>query len=51
VMTFIVNQDGTVYQKDLGKNTEAFGKALQEYNPDSSWGKAEEQPMQTASGQ
>jgi hypothetical protein len=51
VMTFIVNQDGTVYQKDLGKNTEALGKALQEYNPDSSWGKAEEQPMQTASGQ
>ena len=51
VMTFIVNQDGTVYQKDLGKKTEALGKAMQEYNPDSSWRKAEEQPVQTASGQ
>jgi hypothetical protein len=37
VMTFIVNQDGTVYQKDLGKKTEALGKAMQEFNPDSSW--------------
>lgn len=51
VMTFIVNQDGTVYQKDLGKKTEALGKAMKEYNPDSSWRKAEEQPVQTASGQ
>jgi hypothetical protein len=49
VMTFIVNQDGTVYQKDLGKKTEALGKAMQEYNPDSSWHKAEE-PVQAASG-
>jgi hypothetical protein len=39
VMTFIVNQDGMVYQKDLGKKTEALGKAMQEYNPDSSWSK------------
>jgi hypothetical protein len=51
VMTFIVNQDGTVYQKDLGKKTVALGKAMQEYNPDSSWSKAEEKPAQTASGQ
>jgi hypothetical protein len=49
VMTFIVNQDGTVYQKDLGKKTEALGKAMQEYNPDSSWHKAKE-PVQAASG-
>jgi Protein of unknown function (DUF2950) len=51
VMTFIVNQDGIVYQKDLGKKTEALGKSMQEYNPDSSWSKAEEEPEQTASGQ
>jgi Protein of unknown function (DUF2950) len=50
VMTFIVNQDGTVYQKDLGKKTEALGKAMQEYNVDSSWRKAEEEPTQTAKG-
>ena len=51
VMTFIVNQDGVAYQKDLGKKTEELGKALQEYSPDSSWSKAEQQLSQTASGQ
>jgi hypothetical protein len=50
-MTFIVDQDGVVYQKDLGKKTAALGKSMQEYNPDSSWSKAEESPAQTASGQ
>jgi hypothetical protein len=48
VMTFIVNQDGVVYQKDLGKKTEALAKAMKEYNPNSSWQKAEEQPEETA---
>ena len=51
VMTFIVNQDGVVYQKDLGKKTEALGKAMRDYNPDSSWRKAEEESAQTANGQ
>jgi hypothetical protein len=51
VMTFIVNQDGIVYQKDLGKKTEALGKSMQEYNQNSSWSKAEEAPAQTVSGQ
>jgi hypothetical protein len=51
VMTFVVDQDGVVYQKDLGKKTEALGKARQEYNPDSSWSKAEEEQPQTASGE
>jgi len=35
VMTFIVNEDGVVYQKDLG------GKAMNEYNPSSGWQKAD----------
>ena len=51
VMTFIVNQDGTVLQKDLGKKSESLGKAMQEYNPDSTWRKAEEEPPQTATTQ
>jgi hypothetical protein len=51
VMTFIVNRDGIVYQKDLGKETESLGKAMQEYNPDASWRKAEDEPAQTASAQ
>jgi len=39
VMTFIVNQQGVVYQKDLGLKTEAIAKAMKIYNPDSSWQK------------
>ncbi|HZQ47817.1 MAG TPA: DUF2950 domain-containing protein [Verrucomicrobiae bacterium] len=37
VMTFIVNQQGKVYQKDLGPNTAAIVKDMKEYNPDKSW--------------
>jgi hypothetical protein len=37
VMTFIVNRDGIVYQKDLGANTDAAARAITAYNPDSSW--------------
>ena len=51
VMTFIVNQDGIVYQKDLGKKTEALAKAMKEYNPDSRWQKAEEEQEETAGDQ
>jgi hypothetical protein len=41
VMTFIVNQSGIVYQKDLGANTADVAAAMQEYNPDESWEPAE----------
>ena len=37
VMTFVVGQDGVVYQKDLGKDTAAQALRLAEYNPDESW--------------
>lgn len=37
IMTFIVNQNGRVYQKDLGEKTEVGAAAIQDYNPDSSW--------------
>ncbi len=39
VMTFIINQDGVVYQKDLGEKTEEIAKAMTEFNPDSTWKK------------
>jgi hypothetical protein len=51
VMTFIVNEDGVVYQKDLGKTTDVLAKAMKEYDPDSSWQKAEEQTDETAGEQ
>ncbi|MCJ7483321.1 MAG: DUF2950 domain-containing protein [Thermodesulfovibrionales bacterium] len=41
VMTFVVNHDGVVYQKDLGKNTEKIAKAMTKYDPDKTWGKAQ----------
>jgi hypothetical protein len=51
VMTFIVGVDGVVYQKDLGKKTEVLAKGMKEYNPDSTWRKAEDEPPQTARAQ
>ena len=41
VMTFIVNHDGVVYQKDLGKNTEKTALAMKVFDPDSTWKKAQ----------
>ncbi len=37
VMTFIVNQQGRVYQKDLGPATGKIAAAMKEYNPDPTW--------------
>jgi hypothetical protein len=37
IMTFQVNRDGRVYQKDLGENTAEAAQAIAAYNPDSSW--------------
>jgi hypothetical protein len=37
VMTFVVNQDGSVYQKDLGKDTSSLAAKITEYDPDDSW--------------
>jgi hypothetical protein len=37
VMTFIVNQDGILHQKDLGPDTESVARAMTRYNPDRSW--------------
>jgi Protein of unknown function (DUF2950) len=51
VMTFVVNENGVVYQKDLGRKTDTLAKALKEYNPDSSWQKAEDQQEETAGDQ
>ena len=37
VMTFLVNQDGVVYEKDLGPNTEKAVAKIRTFDPDSSW--------------
>ena len=41
VMTFIVGQDGVVYEKDLGPETAQLAAAITEYNPDKSWRRSE----------
>jgi len=37
IMTFIVNQQGRVYQKDLGPKTAALAESLKAYDPDETW--------------
>jgi hypothetical protein len=37
VMSFIVNQDGTVYEKDLGPDTEKIASGMSQYDPDKTW--------------
>jgi hypothetical protein len=37
VMTFVVNHQGKVYQKDLGPRTAEMARAMAEFNPDTTW--------------
>ena len=37
VMTFIINQDGVLLQKDLGKTTTETATAMTEFDPDNTW--------------
>jgi hypothetical protein len=39
VMTFIVNRDGIVHEKNLGPDTDAIARSINAYNPDPSWEK------------
>jgi hypothetical protein len=44
IMTFVVNQDGVVQQKDLGPKTAQLANAMKTYNPDKTWAQAEGAP-------
>ena len=37
VMTFMVNQDGIVWQRDLGEETAQLATSVQQFNPDETW--------------
>jgi hypothetical protein len=37
VMTFLVNHQGVIYEKDLGENTTRIASGLTVFNPDSGW--------------
>jgi hypothetical protein len=41
MMSFIVDQDGILYQKDLGPKTAELANALREYDPDKTWARVE----------
>ena len=41
VMTFIVNQDGVVFQKDLGRDTAEHAAAMGSFDPDVTWARVE----------
>jgi hypothetical protein len=40
IISFIVNHDGKVYQKDLGDNTETAAAAITVFDPDDTWTEA-----------
>ena len=41
IMTFVVNQQGVIYEKDLGPKTVEISKAITTYDPDQTWEKVE----------
>lgn len=41
IMTFIVGEDGRVYQKDLGEKTDQVAATITEYNPDGTWNRVD----------
>ena len=44
IMTFMVNHDGQVFEKDLGAQTGKEAPAIEAFAPDATWKKAEAQP-------
>lgn len=45
IMSFIVNQDGVVYEKDLGPSTGTVAKAMTRFNPDKTWRPSPEETL------
>jgi hypothetical protein len=48
VVSFLVNQDGVIHQKDLGQKTGRTARAMAAYDPDKTWVKAEMAEAQPA---
>lgn len=45
VMTFVVNKDGDVFQKDLGDRTDRIASGMAAFNPDQTWKKVVDMPQ------
>jgi Protein of unknown function (DUF2950) len=43
VKTFIVSNDGVVYQKDLGLNSLKLARQMELYNPDKTWQRTDDE--------
>jgi hypothetical protein len=41
VMTFLVDQDGVVFQKDLGPDTDRSARAMTRFDPDETWARVD----------
>jgi hypothetical protein len=41
IMTFVVGQDGVVFQKDLGTATAAAAAAIARFDPDLTWARVD----------
>lgn len=41
VMTFLINYSGTIFQKDLGPNTDEIAEKITSFNPDKTWTKVD----------
>lgn len=48
IMTFIVNHDGVVYQKNLGPKTGTLAPAIKVFDPDATWEKVEDKDLKVA---
>jgi hypothetical protein len=51
IMTFIVNQDGIVYERNFGPKTSRIAKRLNEYNPDNNWKLVQDEGMLSAASE
>jgi len=45
VMTVMIGPDGQVFERDLGKDTDAAARAMGKFDPDSAWKEVSEKPV------
>ena len=50
VMTFLVNHQGTIYEKDLGPHTAGIAAGMTAFNPDSTWQRVSEADQASSEG-
>jgi hypothetical protein len=51
IMTFIVNQDGNVYERNLGVKTFRIARRMKQYNPDNDWKLVQDEGMLSAASE